>query len=286
MNNISIIIITYNSSELVEKLLRSIILNKRYINEVFVIENNSPDKKTTQSICTKYKKYLNLKFIMRKSNHGFGKSCNYGAKKTSSKNILFINPDTELQPDSLEILLKHMYLENADIIGGKILNKNKELQETAVRSPNLKVGLFEFTNIGKIFNIRSGHKYFYYEDTDILNAKHDVTVDAVSGAYILITKECFNKLRGFDENIFMYLEDVDLGKRANDATMKVVYCPHSKILHIGGASSKNKHKIKHQAWFDSRKYYFNKHSNMITNAILQPIFTIEERLLKAITRII
>jgi hypothetical protein len=253
--------------------------NKNYIEEVIIIENDSPDKEKTQKICQQYSKKLNIKFI-NNNNAGFGKSCNLGANISSSELILFLNPDTELQKNSLKILTSHMVMTKADIIGGKAINYENYPHGSVVRAPNLFIGLFEFSNLGKIFNIQKAHRDFYYEDKKILNSDSDIEVDAVSGAYLLISRKAYKILHGFDENIFMYLEDVDLGKRANDAKMKVLFCPHSVIWHIGGASSKNKYKIRHQAWFDSRKYYFKKHFGLLTNLIIQPLYTIEEFLLK------
>lgn len=278
-NRVSIVTITYNSSSNISKLLASLLECKEFISEVIVIENNSPEKKETELVCREYTNRLNIKFTLN-SNVGFGKSCNMGAKTATSDLILFLNPDTELQKNSLKILLNHAAKCNADIIGGKAINFEGKIHGSVVRAPKLFIGLFEFTNLGKIFNIKKAHKLFYYEDNKLLESKIDRLVDAVSGAYLLISKKAFSKLNGFDENIFMYLEDIDLGKRANELGMKVVFCPHSIIWHIGGASSKNKYKIRHQAWFDSRKYYFKKHLGLFGNIIIQPIFFIEEFLLK------
>ncbi len=281
---ISIVIVTYNSSKNIYRLLDSLINNKQYINEVIIIENNSPDKHETEKECRKYKNKINLYFI-NSDNAGFGKSCNAGARKSDSSFILFLNPDTELQKDSLKILLQHMKKNEADIIGGKTINYEDKPHGSVVRFPTLFIGLFEFSNLGKLFNINSAHKIFYYEDQKILESKSDKPVDVVGGAYLLITRKAFIELDGFDENIFMYLEDVDLGKRASDLGMKVIFCPHSTIWHIGGASSYNKYKIRHQAWFDSRKYYFKKHFGLLINLIIQPLYTIEEFMLKKLKHI-
>jgi GT2 family glycosyltransferase len=155
-----------------------------------------------------------------------------------------------------------------------------------VRKPNLNIGLFEFSNFGKLFKTERGHTDFYYLDNPkILKGSSDINVDALGGAYLMIRRDSFDKLNGFDEAFFMYLEDVDLSVRANNLGMKVIYCPHSIIKHVGGASSDNKYKIRHQAWFDSRKYYFKKHFGFLTNLIIQPIYTIEEFLLKWIKNI-
>lgn len=279
MSNLSIITVTYNSSRTIKKFLNSILKSKNYVEEVIIIENNSSDSDKTKRICATYNKLLRIKFI-NNDNVGFGRSCNYGASIAKNENLLFLNPDAELQENSIATLLSHMKNKKADIIGGKAINYDLKPHGSVVRSPNLYIGLFEFSNLGKLFHINKAHKDFYYEDLDIMNSKKDVVVDAVSGAYLLTKKNIFNKLNGFDENIFMYLEDVDLGKRANDLGFKVMFCPHSVIWHIGGASSRNKYKIRHQAWFDSRKYYYRKHFSLLANIIIQPLFSIEEFLLK------
>ncbi|MFZ2199898.1 MAG: glycosyltransferase [Microgenomates group bacterium] len=283
-SKISIVTVTYNSSKNIVNLLNSMYRNRAMINEVFIIENNSNDRKETKRICEKFSKKMKLSYICRK-NVGFGTSCNYGANLSKSELILFLNPDTEIEGDSLKILLDHFQKDKADIIGGKAINYEGKIHGSVVRYPTLFTGLFEFSNLGKFLRIKSAHEQFYYEDLNILRSKLDRQVDAVSGAYLLIAKNTFSKLKGFDENIFMYLEDVDLCKRANDLGLRVFFCPHSIIRHVGGASSQNKYKIRHQAWFDSRKYYYRKHFGILANIIIQPIYTIEEFLLKMIKKI-
>lgn len=266
-------------------MLDSLLKESDLIHEIIILENYSPDRKETKLVVNKFKhshKKVKITFISNKYNAGFAVSCNKAAKMAKTKYVLFLNPDTELKKNSIKILLEHAKKNGADIIGGKAVNYKKQPHESVVRKPGLLIGLFEFSNLGKLFRVSKAHKLFYYEDINILTSETDIKVDAVSGAYLLIERSAFNKLGGFDENFFMYLEDVDLGKRANDARMKVIFCPHSVIWHVGGASSKNKYKIRHQAWFDSRKYYFKKHFGLLTNLIIQPLFTIEEFLLKLI----
>lgn len=279
MMQISVVTVTYNSSDKIQKFLDSLIANKASIKEVFIIENSSPDRIQTQKMCAKYTHQLNLQYFNH-SNEGFGKSCNYGASLSKSQYILFINPDTEVQKDSIETLVNHGIDNKADIIGGKAQTYDGRTHGSVVRIPNLFIGFFEFSNLGKILNVNRAHKQFYYEDKNILESKNDQSVDAVSGGYMLVKRTSLRKLGGFDENIFMYLEDVDLGKRAKEMNMKVVFCPHSIIWHVGGASSKNRYRIKHQAWFDSRKYYFRKHFGLLPNIFIQPLYGAEEFLLK------
>lgn len=279
---ISIITITYNSSKVIEKFIKSIINSNIHVYELIIIENSSADKLQTKNICEKFRDKVNIKFRMSKNN-GFGKSCNLGAKISTGDLLLFLNPDTELFQNSLEILRIHMDTAKANLIGGKSLNYHNKVHLTVVRKPNLNIGLFEFSNLGKLFHTQVGHNDFYYRnDKNIVHAKNDVIVDALGGAYLMVDRKSFIKLGGFDEKFFMYLEDVDFSIRAKKLNMRVVYCPHSIINHVGGASSDNKYKIRHQAWFDSRKYYYKKHFNFFINVIIQPLYTIEEYLLKRI----
>jgi len=279
LNSVSIITIAYNSSKTIGALLNSIYTNREYVREVILIDNNSADQELVREICEQYKTKLELTFICSQ-NIGFGRSSNLGAKNSKGQYLLFLNPDTELRNNSLKVLLEHFTTHIADIMGGKALSSENRVHGTVVRKPTLFIGLFEFSNLGKLSHTNLAHRLFYYEDLQVLSSEQDKEVDVVSGAYMLVSKESFTKLGGFDENIFMYLEDVDLCVRAKNLGLKVMFCPHSIIRHIGGASSQNKYKINHQAWFSSRKYYFNKHFRLLTNIIIQPIYTIEEFVLK------
>lgn len=285
---ISIVTVTYNSSRNLPAYIKSIISSgKLLIKELIIIENNSPEAYKTKEILDSYKRIskIPIKYIKSNDNAGFAKSCNLGAAKATSKYVLFLNPDTVVTPKSIRTLYQHAIKVQADIIGGISVKNVANIHRTVVRAPNLTIGLFEFTNLGKIFNIKRGNSDFYYYDIrNLYSSDGDKQVDAVGGAYLMVNKNSFIKLNGFDENYFMYLEDVDLGVRANKLGMKVIFCPHSKITHIGGASSKNKDKIFHQAWYSSRKYYFRKHGNKLMNYIIQPIFSIEEFVLKILTK--
>jgi len=276
--------VTYNSSETILSFLKSLENNWKYINTVFILENNSPDKHKTEYLVKQYianNKKLSYKifFKLQSENFGFARSCNESLKLGHSPYILFLNPDAQLKSNSLEIMISHAINGEADIVGGLVEDYHGNTQYTAVYKPGFIVGIFEFTNLGKLLNISIGKRKFYPQSQINFSIENDIEVDAVSGAYLLIKRKSFVKLMGFDERFFMYLEDVDLGVRAISQKMRVLFCPHSSILHIGGFSSKNKYKIHHKAWFESRKYFYKKHYGFFINLVLQPVFYIEEKLL-------
>lgn len=276
--SISIVTVTYNSSKKIIQFLNSV---KNQIEssdiELIIIDNNSPDQTQLKNKINSFKKNnekLKIITVYRKTNLGFGASCNYGVTRSNNDCLLFLNPDTKLGQNSLSILYNHAIKFNAEISGGKSLHSNSnEIHRTVFNRPTFATMLLEFSNLGKILK-KSGN--FYIDQNSV---KKDIDVSGVGGAYLLIRKDIFKKLGGFNEKIFMYLEDVDICIRAKNLGLKIMYCPHSVIKHVGGASSNNKHKIVHNAWYDSREYYAKKHFSFFTSLGIIAIYKIERRLL-------
>lgn len=275
---LSIIIVTFNSEKYITNCVNSVLKNqpKGFVYKVLVVDNNSSDNtiKTINTISTDYSE--NLKIIKNSENLGFARAVNQGiiSAKTSDY-FLLLNPDTILKNDSLQELLKNSNKCKSGIVGGITVDENNKQSGSYFRFPNLQVGLFDFTNFRKIFRNEFWHNYFYYLDTkfteDVCNY-----VDVVTGGYMLITKDTIKRVGLFDERFFMYLEDVDFCYRAKKNNIKVSLCLSSKIFHKGGASSKNKDRIRHSAWLWSRKWFFIKHFNFLTNLIIQPVFLIDD----------
>lgn len=277
--SISIVTITYNSSDKILSLLQTIDHQKKIENlEVIIVDNNSPDKKILKRKIEEFHftdSKFKLKVKYRKSNYGFGMSCNYGASLAKYQNILFLNPDTTLLKNSLSKILSHSRMSKADICGGKCLYTDSNIiHRTVFNKPTMRTMLFEYSNIGKILKI-SGDFYVNQE-----GVTKDLVVDGVGGAYLLINKLVFQELKGFDKNIFMYLEDVDICIRAKELGLKVIYCPHSVIKHFGGASSNNIYKINHKAWYDSREYYLLKHFSIIISWPIYLFYKLERNFLQ------
>ena len=275
--SISIVTVTYNSSSKINSFLNSVRKTKG-IKNIILVDNNSSDVgdlKKIVNIFASNNPDLRILLKLRKANYGFAKSCNYGAKFASGTILVFINPDTEIRGDAITTLVDHMSNHRAEIGGGKgVYRTGKGYHRTVFNKPNLMSFLLEFTNLGKILNKVSN----FYVDQRLL--KDDLLVDGVGGAFICFKSSVFRALNGFDEKYFMYLEDVDVCNRAIKAGYKILYCPHSTILHDGGASSNNKYRIHHKAWYDSRVRYMRENYSNGTSLILVPILRIEEYLLK------
>lgn len=274
--NTDIVIINYNSTNHLNKLIQTVNkFIKPVIKNIFIIDNNSEDFEKFL-----YSKLKNIRIIKNKNNVGYAKAVNQGIKLSKNKFILLLNPDTKIIDKSITNCIK--YIENDDkigIIGGKIKEYNgNSFHYTANTRATFLTGIFEFTNLKKIFPNNLFSKKFWPESH--INFKKPIEVDSLCGAFILFRKKINKKLNLFNEEYFLYMEDIDFGIKNKDMGYKVVFFPKAQIEHISGASSNSKYKIVLNHWYKSRNIYFKKHLNKTESNILSTIFNIEEHLLK------
>lgn len=277
LEKISVIIVTYNSNKTIFHLLRSLKFIEKYINEIIIIDNNSLifNNKKIQKTCKK------IKIIRNKSNVGFAKAINQGIKLSKSNFLLLLNPDTYLEDNTIWQTAKIIELDpKIGAIGGKILNKNNQTQYSATNETNFLTALFEFTILKRFFPKNKYSQNFWVENNKV---NKPIKVTSLCGAYIIIRKKIKNKLNLFDENFFLYFEDIDFGYSINSKGYKVIFDPNSHIKHIGGASSHNQYHTDLNNWYKSRAFFFKKHENKFNAIILSTIFSIEKYILKTIS---
>jgi len=270
---LSIIIISYN---VYKKLIRclNIIKNNNY--EIIVIDNNSSDgtqKKLSNSSFSKFIRQIN-----NQNNVGFARAVNQGIKVANCELILLLNPDTIPNLNAIKYLESFMVKnsnEKIGFIGGRLLKPgNCGIHGTFVNKPNPMTALFDFTNLKKIFKNNRFTKEFYYLNDFILNKK---VVYGLSGGFLMFKKSLINNIGYFDENYFMYLEDVDIGVRAREYGYVNYYLPKAKIIHeSGSSSSQSKYNINVKAWRQSRRYYVKKHFNIIWKLIIITAFIFDD----------
>ena len=267
--NTSVVVLTYNSEKHIGRCLQSVLSESERIIEVIVVDNHSQDG-TVEIV----KRHKNIKLISNIRNLGFSKGVNMGIKQAKGSKVLILNPDTTIISGSVDKLINCQTHFSAGIAGGKLQKNAGGVHNSFVKTPDLLTGIFDFTNLRKITPFDFIHKRHYYLHDKYPN--RGIEVDAVSGAYMLVNREVFERIGLFDEKFFMYLEDVDFCIRAKQLGFKVVFCPKSVIFHEGGASSKNADKINHNAWSNSRRYYFGKHFSKVVNMMIQPIFVLDD----------
>lgn len=226
---ITVSIVSFNTSVLLEKNLKTLFSQTGIKKiEVWVVDNNSSD----DSVEMIKKKFPAVKLIESKKNLGFAKGQNLALRQINSDLILILNPDTEFNSEALSGTLKFME-ENPDygISSCKILDKSGKLVSNGGDLPfgiSLFSWLFNFDYLGLPSFHRSDEKFY-----------ESKSIGWVGGTYMVVRKKLLEKIGYFDENFFMYFEDVDLCYRAKKQGYKIAFNPDLEVLHIGGASSKN-----------------------------------------------
>jgi len=230
---LSILIVNYNVKYFLEQCLCSV---KKAIEkldaEVIVIDNNSSDGSFD---------YLNLKFpwvkfILNTKNLGFSKANNLGFSHAKSKYVLFLNPDTIVAEDSFEkcILFMESHL-RAGAMGVRMIDgSGRYLKESKRGFPSLWVS---FCKLSGLEYLMPHSKLFGGYYLGHLNENRTQVIDAISGAFMFVRKEVFDKTGSFDEQFFMYAEDIDLSYRMQQGGYENYYLPETTIIHFKGEST-------------------------------------------------
>ena len=245
---VSVLIVSYNVREYIAHAIDSIIKSDADDFEIIIIDNNSFDN-TVPYLKERYSHLRQIKIIKNTKNIGFGKAVNQAAKIANGKNYLILNPDTIIQEETISIL--HDYLEQnpkVGMVGPKILNADGTLQLACKRSfPTLNVALPKLLGLSRLFpNSKWAGKY----NLTFLDEDQISSVDAISGSCMFIRSFLFHELKGFDEQFFMFGEDLDLCSRIWKNNYEVHYVPNTQIIHYQGESVKS-------APFDSINAFYN-----------------------------
>ncbi|OGK43195.1 hypothetical protein A3A46_03525 [Candidatus Roizmanbacteria bacterium RIFCSPLOWO2_01_FULL_37_13] len=238
---LSIVIVSYNTRTITKKCIASILkslINTNISYEVIVIDNGSSDG-SLEYLKKLYSNYSNtrlpslglglsgqVRIIGVKTNLGFGKGNNLGVKHSRGKCILFLNSDVIVLNNAIEKLFAYFKKQKSfNFIGGKLLNKDLTHQGSCGPTFSLIVIFIALFLKGDFFKITR------YSPNKISK------VDWISGACILCQKKDFKSLGGFDEKIFMYLEETELFHRAVKSGFRVGFYPHAEFIHLGGINS-------------------------------------------------
>ena len=201
--------------------------------EVFVVDNNSSDGSKDF-----FKNRFNgVKFIWNKENIGFSKANNRAVKHAAGKYILFLNPDTLVPEDCFEKCISFFETHpEAGALGIKMLDGSGNFLKESKRSfPSPLTSFYKLSGLAKLFPYSKIFSKYYLGNID---EKQNHEVDVLAGAFMMIPKKIIDRIGSFDEDFFMYGEDIDLSYRIREAGYKNLYFADSSILHFKGESTK------------------------------------------------
>lgn len=223
--DLSIIILSYNTKDLLDQCLESVYKNTSQIQfEVIVVDNNSGDD-SVKMVIEKYPKVIPVR---NKTNLGYSKGNNLGIKKSSGRNILLLNSDTQIVGNSLEVMVKLLDQNNEiSLVGPKLVFPDLTAQKSAGVFYSLKVAIILLLGGQRLGLIRSSPKELK-------------KVDWVSGACLMFKRKVADAIGGLDEHLFMYMEEVEFCFRANLKGFKTYFCPEARVLHLELGGDKKK----------------------------------------------
>ena len=226
--DLSIIIVNYNTKNFLRRCLESLNFNE----EIIIVDNSSSDGSPAMVA----KEFPQVKLIKNKKNLGFAKANNLGIKKASGRYILFLNPDTVVQKNTLKTMIKFMD-ENPQVGAAtcRVELPNGQLDQACHRGfPTAWNAFCYFSGLGKVFpksKIFAGYSLTYLP----LDKIHEI--DASAGAFLIVRREVGEDLKWFDEDYFWYGEDLDFCYRLKQKGWKIMFVPTTKIIHWKGAAS-------------------------------------------------
>lgn len=251
MKKVSLIIVNWNSNQYLKKCLESI---KKYAPsyiEMIIVDNNSDQKVDHLS-----KTFSGLRIIKNNQNLGFGKSCNQGAKIARGEYLFFLNPDTQITKESIEILVDYLdKSKKAGAVGPKLLGG----EGYYLKPPSLGQVIFFYTRLHRFFIKSKIFKKLFWK---IKLGNKKKYIKHIPGAAIMVRKNVFKKIGGFDERFFLWFEDVDLSRQIRKKGYKLIYIPESEIIHEGAGSFRLlDDKVKRDQTLESLKIYCRKNFN-------------------------
>lgn len=252
---ISIVIVNFRVPDFTCQALRSLRDAELFDRtEVIVVDNASGDE--SKGLITG--NFPDVHWIALKNNVGFGKASNVGALNARGRFLLFLNPDTLVTSDTLRVCTSFLdERPDVGIMGPKILNPDGSFQPSCRRSfPTPFDAFSHFSGLSSLFpkSTLFGKYNFTYMDPNV-----SMEVDAVSGSFMMMRREVFEEIGGFDKAFFMYGEDLDLCARTKRKGLKVWYLPTTQIVHFKGKSSGKQHLRSRLAFYEAMILFSRKH---------------------------
>jgi N-acetylglucosaminyl-diphospho-decaprenol L-rhamnosyltransferase len=276
--SISIVTINWNSAHQLKECLESLVEIDRQefnLDKVIVVDNASTDR----SLDGLEQLDLPLHIIRNSVNQGFGAACNQGAAISNSDYLLFLNPDTRVSKDSIGRSIDFMeksLAQKVGVTGVQLVDGQGHIQRNCVRFPSTITFLCNMLGIDKVAQT----KFTSYKMTE-WDHRNTQEVDQIMGAFYLIRSGLFRSLNGFDEQFFVYFEDLDLSYRVHKLGWSSYYLADVRSFHKGGGTSENVKATRLFYFIRSRILYAYKHFNIVEATMI----TLATLFIEPVTRI-
>lgn len=233
MSDVSVVIVTYNHRDDISPCLRTCLENDP--REIIVVDNGSTDG----TVASVTEEFPSVTVIEADENSGYGGGVNLGADHASGEYLIVLNPDTQVTPDSFDSLIKPLQSGEADVTVPRMLLPGGDTINTIGNRDH-------FTGLS--FVNRHGHP----ADSPV-----DFDCSGLSGACFAVVRETFDRIGGFDESIFLYMEDVELSWRVQYYDLDVAYVHDAVVYHDYAleVSPEKLYRLEFGRYYILRKYW-------------------------------
>jgi GT2 family glycosyltransferase len=254
---VSAVLVNYNAGPELGKALQSIASELSACEwEAIVVDNASSDGSV--SIVSSFGPRVRL--LANAVNVGFSRGVNQGVAASAGGVLLIMNPDCRLVAGAFAYMRRELERSpGVAIVGPRILDPDGSVQGSARGDPDMFTGVFgRTTRLRRFLPDLSVSRRNVVTDAAVRHADA-VTVDWVSGACMVVRREAFDEVRGFDERYFLYWEDADLCRRLRARGYKIRYVPTATAVHRVGQSSRKARKAAIRAFHESAYLYYATH---------------------------
>lgn len=264
MTTIGVVIVSYNTREL----LRACLLSLRNCTmplRVIVVDNSSTDG----SAALVHSEFSTIELLEPGCNLGFAKATNQalcqllpcsGPKGDVPEYILLLNPDTIVHTGAVEALVNFLEMHpRVGAVGPRLLNSDGTLQPAAFRFPTLLMSLLDLFPPGEVLPGRLYNSWWHGRYPQERTGNQPFPIDHPLGACILVRRAVLEQVGLFDEQFFMYAEEVDWCYRVRQAGWAIWQVPQAQVTHVGGAATSQFRSRMLVALYDARRRFFLKH---------------------------
>ncbi len=262
---LDVVIVSFRSKELLGRCLQSLRENSLPGGMTVTVVDNASGDGTAEMVAEVYPW---ARLLAQSENLGFGAATNLGFAVGSARYVLALNPDAAIEADTLPVLIELMEADpSIGCCGPALYREDGSFDHAARRSfPTPLSALGHFSGIGRRL---PGGRLADYRAPDVGRG----TVDAVNGAFMLLRREAFEGVGGFDQGYWMYMEDLDLSYRLAEAGWSTFYEPSVQAIHTKGGTTDGHRDVWLQIAFHRgmgrfyRKHYSGSH-NAVANAMI------------------
>ena len=248
---LDIVIVNWNAGDYLRDCIHSMknaLTDSFELKNIVIVDNASSDDSldAIEDIDSR------VKIIRNDSNVGFGKACNAGVWSCSSEYLLILNPDTRLFTNSIDPVIQFMQKgENKEIgmVGVQIIDENGNISKNCARFPTPIGIIYRSFGLDKLFP-----KVFQTHFMVEWDHKDSRMVDQIMGSFIILRRDLYEKLKGYDDDFFVYYEDLDLAYRGYKLGYKNYYLAEAQVYHKGGGTSEQ---------IKATRLFYNLHSKLL-----------------------